>query len=168
MVQKIVQFRDGSLGFHKRTPRGIPVCWSAERKPVNGASGSGFEVDGKGVGPGAGTGAGADVDGVAAFGTGGVAPLGVGGGGVGSDIVNMIVDTMQETRPQKRWNSETLFRNKIALTQRNRNTHVHSYWMHILPSYDRTNPQASPWASHFDFPALASTLYSSPYLPQSS
>jgi len=49
------QFRDGNLGFQVKTERGIPVCSSADAKPVKGLIG-GLEDDG--VGPGGGGGGG--------------------------------------------------------------------------------------------------------------
>jgi hypothetical protein len=36
-VRKMVQFREGRRGFHRRTERGMPVCSKEERKPVTGA-----------------------------------------------------------------------------------------------------------------------------------
>jgi hypothetical protein len=54
------QFRDGNLGFHVKTDRGIPVCSSAEANPVNGFGGRGG-LDDEGIGPGGGGGPGAGV-----------------------------------------------------------------------------------------------------------
>lgn len=95
----MVQFRDGSLGFHRRTPRGIPVCCRADLNPVRGASGSGFEEDG--IGPEVGAGG---IGVAVVVGTGGVGPFdaGTGGvaltdpGGVGSDI--LLDDLGRDTR----------------------------------------------------------------------
>jgi hypothetical protein len=50
------QFRDGNLGFHVKTERGIPVCSRADWNPVKGLRGG---LDDDGIGPGVGPGGGA-------------------------------------------------------------------------------------------------------------